>query len=370
MTSSHNDADGGLIDQIYEAAAIPEKWPSVIAGLCALSGSWGGALITVDAAKEMRWLATDAYDPVLRLASHQRMQERNVRPARSLARLHAGWLADLDVLTPEEHQRDPIYNELLRPHGIGWTAGSVVPLPTGEILVFDINRTLNAEPFDRRTLDRLDALRPHLARSALISLSMGLRSEQARVSTLAALGLAAASVDAKGRIVASNPLFDSLHDLFRIGASDRLTLRDPAANELFRFALANSTAPSVASVRSLPIRADGDRPAYIANVVPVRREANDLFRAATAVVTLTPVEAPEVPTRHLLHGLFDLTPAEARVAQTLMQGRTLEESAAHLSISPSTVRSHIKSIFAKTGTNRQSELVRLLLGTTPHLSPR
>ena len=325
--------------------------------------------MTIDSAREMRWVATPAYDPVLKLASDQRMQERNVRPARSLARMHAGWLSDLDVLTPEEHASDPIYNELLRPHGIGWSAGSVILLPTGEMLVFDLNRGLDTSPFERTTLDRLDALRPHMARAALISAQLGLQRERERVNTLAALGIPAASLGRGGRILAANDLLQKRTEVFTTGGGDRFVLRDPAANALLHAALDEVARPAPSGVRSVPIRATEERPAYIANLVPIRREAHDLFPTSTALVTLTPVEAPEVPTRHLLHGLFDLTPAEAKVAQALMEGLTIEDTAARLGIAAATIRTHMKRIFSKTGTSRQAELVLLLLGTTPHLNP-
>lgn len=359
-----------LIDAIYEASVLPIYWPNVIAQLCTLTECWGGALITIDSAREMRWMATPAYEPVLQLASDQRMQERNVRPARSLARMHAGWLSDLDVFTPEEHARDPIYNELLRPHGIGWSAGSVILLPTGEMLVFDLNRALDTAPFERATLNRLDALRPHMARAALISAQLGLQRERERVNTLAALGIPAASLGRGGRILAANDLLQRRTDVFTTGGADRFVLRDPAANALVHAALDEMAGAVPSAVRSVPIRATEDRPAYIANLVPIRREAHDLFPQGTALVTLTPVEAPEVPTRRLLHGLFDLTPAEAKVAQALMEGLTVDEAATRLGLAPATIRTHMKRIFSKTGTSRQAELVLLLLGTTPYLDPR
>jgi len=56
-----------------------------------------------------------------------------------------------------------------------------------------------------------------------------------------------------------------------------------------------------------------------------------------------------------------LTPAEARLAADLADGLTLEESAERSSTQVATARTHLKRIFAKTRTRRQSELVRLLL---------
>jgi len=59
--------------------------------------------------------------------------------------------------------------------------------------------------------------------------------------------------------------------------------------------------------------------------------------------------------------LYSLTPSEARLALLLTTGRSVEESASQLGIALSTARSVLKAIFAKTGTRRQADLVRMLL---------
>jgi DNA-binding CsgD family transcriptional regulator len=57
--------------------------------------------------------------------------------------------------------------------------------------------------------------------------------------------------------------------------------------------------------------------------------------------------------------VFDLSPAEIRVLQHLLAGRTPAEIADDLGLAMPTVRSHLASIYAKTGTSRQSDLIRL-----------
>jgi DNA-binding CsgD family transcriptional regulator len=58
--------------------------------------------------------------------------------------------------------------------------------------------------------------------------------------------------------------------------------------------------------------------------------------------------------------LHDLTDAEAEVAQWLVSGHTPNEIAEAFDRSPHTIRTHLKRIFAKTGTHSQSELVGFL----------
>ena len=67
----------------------------------------------------------------------------------------------------------------------------------------------------------------------------------------------------------------------------------------------------------------------------------------------------------LLCELFSFTPAEARVAGKLALGRSLEEIAVELGISLETVRTHAKRALSKSGTDRQGELISLMLRSVP-----
>jgi DNA-binding CsgD family transcriptional regulator len=67
----------------------------------------------------------------------------------------------------------------------------------------------------------------------------------------------------------------------------------------------------------------------------------------------------------LLRRHFGLTPAEARLALHLVAGETLRSAEVKLSISYETARTCLKSIFKKTGTCRQAELVIVILTALP-----
>jgi CRP-like cAMP-binding protein/DNA-binding CsgD family transcriptional regulator len=92
----------------------------------------------------------------------------------------------------------------------------------------------------------------------------------------------------------------------------------------------------------------------------------DNRRAAAALFISDPdleIPAPQ----ELFRKLFGLTPTEARLSSALLQGKNVMQVARELQIKVNTVRSHLKSIFLKTGANRQSELVRILI-TSPRLA--
>jgi DNA-binding CsgD family transcriptional regulator len=62
---------------------------------------------------------------------------------------------------------------------------------------------------------------------------------------------------------------------------------------------------------------------------------------------------------------FALTPVELRLCRALADGLSLQEYAGKHQVSIQTARSQLKSIFAKTGTHRQSRLLRLIYAAVP-----
>ena len=83
--------------------------------------------------------------------------------------------------------------------------------------------------------------------------------------------------------------------------------------------------------------------------------ARELFNGGFGVLAVTPITAPEPPDTALIQGLFDLTPAEARVAVGIVAGMTIKEMAACHAVGMETVRSQMKSVLSKIGVRRQSE---------------
>jgi DNA-binding CsgD family transcriptional regulator len=59
--------------------------------------------------------------------------------------------------------------------------------------------------------------------------------------------------------------------------------------------------------------------------------------------------------------LYDLTPAELRVLHSIIEVGEVPVIAAAFGISPGTVRTHLHHIFQKTSTERQVDLVRLVV---------
>ncbi len=140
-------------------------------------------------------------------------------------------------------------------------------------------------------------------------------------------------------------------------------LTDAVADALLEEVLARrSLAGGPISVNSIPVAATEEHPPMILHLLPVRGAANDIFSQATSLLVVTPVDRAVVPTAKVLQGLFDLTPAEARVARGIGEAQTVEALALSAGVSVETVRSQLKAVLSKTGLARQQELINLLAG--------
>jgi DNA-binding CsgD family transcriptional regulator len=98
----------------------------------------------------------------------------------------------------------------------------------------------------------------------------------------------------------------------------------------------------------------------VLHLIPVKRSAHDIFGQSFALLLMTPISGERTPSLDLMRSLFDLTPAEARVAQGIAAGKTLEDLAAAGVVSINTVRNQLRRVLEKTGCTRQAELAALL----------
>jgi DNA-binding CsgD family transcriptional regulator len=92
----------------------------------------------------------------------------------------------------------------------------------------------------------------------------------------------------------------------------------------------------------------------------VSRAPPDENPGALAIALVTDPEHSPFPKQSLIQLTLGLSNSEARVALALTNGASLVQAAEHIGVSHETARTHLKNVFAKSNTNRQSELVVLL----------
>lgn len=179
-------------------------------------------------------------------------------------------------------------------------------------------------------------------------------------------------VDATGRCIFANVAAERIlacdNGLRRAGASlggSRLadTMRLQAAIEHVVHA-----GGAAAAVPVVALHRKGDHRPLLVAVVAVERPASDDDAVAAIVHIFDPDQNME-----LLLGpvckLYGLSAGEARLAGLLAGGMVFADAAKTMRVQEQTARSYLKQVFLKTDTNRQAELVWLMLKSAVRTAP-
>jgi DNA-binding CsgD family transcriptional regulator len=350
------------IDSIYEASAVPSLWPSVLEKLARRADAALGSLYIAEPDGSFRWIGTEEATRLFNefMALKPPLEPIRIRKADEL--VHDGFYTDLDFNDPAVFEH-PVYTEFLYPRNYGWHAAARFELPTGESVSIGFERYRDRGVFEPSVIQDLNALRPHLGRAAVMTAQLSLERTRGMTAALDAVGIPAAVLKRGGALFVANEQFQKLVPAVVLDRNQRVAIADTRADALLadaiaRLAVRNASGQS----RSIPVAARDGRPPLIFHVLPVRGAANDIFAKGLALLMVTPVDRSAVPSAEVLRALFDLTPAEARVARGIGQAKTVETVALESGVSRETVRTQLAAVLAKTGMTRQAELVALLGG--------
>jgi DNA-binding CsgD family transcriptional regulator len=361
---------------LYEAALAPELWPQALEGIADIAGADGAALLVQDQVDGTGSAVVARIDPaVLSLQFGYYARRNPVRPGRNralqLSGASANWrtrvLTDEDALPKSELMRSGYYNDFLRPFGIH--SGLMIGLALLETKFATINllRSPRRDRFERPEIDLARRLQPHLIRA----FELGRRlSETQRMSDSLAQSLDASPhgiylVDSDARVLRANRAGEALLQEGR-GLSIRhgvLRTVAPDGTRTLHQLIAGAGGKDAEQRRggAVSLRRPNSRRPLSVIVTPLRSDhVSFLGPAPSALVCAAdPERGGEVPTDRL-RALFNLTDAEAKIAIDLLTGHDSSSIAERKALSVNTVRVHIARIMAKTETNRQAELMRLL----------
>lgn len=246
--------------------------------------------------------------------------------------------------------------------------------PGAERAVLTLVRSSEHGDFDHEEHTLLRRLAPHVAiawRNARRSRSVQSDAKALRAA-LDSLPNAVAIIDRDLRVTSANDLAEELLD-----GRDRVRLHDgklvvgrgteSALAAGIEDVLRDVRSGQAQSTRTVAVARDGDEPLSIV-LTPLgagpKRRASRLL-----AIFANPSRSVQVDPERVaaLHGL---TKVEADLAAALVEGLTVAEFADRRGCAEQTARTHLKRVLEKTRTNRQTDLVRLLLADMAHHQSR
>ena len=273
-----------------------------------------------------------------------------------------------DLYTEEELKTSAAYNEALA-RGHAQNSISVrLEGPRGSRIVWVVNDPIDGESWSSAQLDSIRRLLPHIRQT--VGVQQALAGAGALGASFAQLldttGLGIVHLDGRGRIVAAN---DRARDMLRGGdglfdEDGFLCARRPEDNAELQGLLTRALPPFGAQGAggSMMMKRSSALPPLVLHVNPVGRQETDfhLWPVAALVLVVDPASHIRIDPAGAAAAL-GLTGMESRVAVLLAEGMNVREVAAATGRGESTIRSHVKHMFARHGLSRQAELVRLVL---------
>ncbi|WP_156612515.1 helix-turn-helix transcriptional regulator [Paramagnetospirillum marisnigri] len=274
------------------------------------------------------------------------------------------------VLDEKAWTASPFYREILEPNGVPY---SIVCMDVVDRHYVFSTGTLRGDrdgSFTNEEVRQFESLTPHLIRAVRTQIRLG---QQQSVTddlraTLNALVAAVILVDATGKVWFANHAAESiLAQGDGLGVSQgRLRGGTPGDSGKIEAMVAETVMAARASRLPGGDALTLDRPSGKAPLnllcVPMRADRLEVFPLRpSAMLFVSDPEAERPIPEALIARMYGLTPAEARLCGDLLRGMDLAGHAERHGITANTARTHLKSIFAKTGTGRQAELLRLIL---------
>lgn len=277
------------------------------------------------------------------------------------------WLYCQDLVSDEQAAANPYYRDLLIPYGGRYTACVKLAETETDLILVGFLGKRDSPPFTDEHREYFDRIGKHLAEAADIHWRLRgfARTGAAGAAIIARIHRPIAIVDRNRRITARNEAFDKLvndGNVFR-GGKGLLLCDDAEVDRELAQAMEWLATAGTGDRRARVIKLDPQcAPVFALSVAILVPEETLHAFGDTAQFLVMAHHHPTgpVPDVSLWQAAFNLSPAECKVAAQLFSGKPPKEIAKALNVSPSTVKTHLDSLFAKTKTGRQAELVRVL----------
>lgn len=368
-----------LVHRIYDTVTDSQAWEALYAELAALVGAKTVHLISFD--KQHNALSfSDGFNlPAVSEPGYIRRYHRidpHHRWWRSQPVLK--WLHCHDHFDDEFIRDDRFFQEFLLPAGRRY-ASCCKLVDNEQVTVFlACSRSAEQGPLEAGAMAVLERVTPHLARAVKLQVQRFLFSTDALVGhafvnrwlqpviLTTTDGELLRLNNAAQRLLRSTSMVRTSGSKVILPAPYLQRFLDDCARTEARVRADPNAHADASRYRVMRIDDDGSPIpqhtlyAFYNLIVPGEVSAMFGMRAIAMLIFYHPSSSPPVD-EDLLAAAFDLTPAECRVAHFMAEGMSPKEIAVRVGVQHDTVRKQLQSIYQKTSTNRQPDLIRLLL---------
>src|SRR5262245_30794416 len=367
------DQVSSLLRNIYDGALDAARWANILCEARDFVGGSAAVLYSKDMTRKSANIFYDdgGIDPhYMQLYLDQYVKFDPTSAAEFFVEVGQP-TATADLIPYDEFLQTRHYQEWARPQGLVDHLRVALEKSATSITFFGVFRHQRDGLVDDDMRERMRLIAPHVRRAVLIGSAIERKSAEAAAfaDTLDGIRAGLFLVDACGRMVHANASGRAMLEkrcVLRAGSGKVAAIEADADRELSQVVATAGGGDAAVGVKGIavPLAArDGER--YVAHVLPLtageRRRAGAGYAAVAALfVHKAALDAPSPP--ESIARLYKLTPTELRVLLAIVQIGGVPEVAEALGIGEATVKTHLHRVFAKTGTSRQSDLVKLVAG--------
>ncbi|HXI99910.1 MAG TPA: hypothetical protein VNH44_01730 [Micropepsaceae bacterium] len=359
-----NSKYDALLDQIYDAALEPQRWMDVLDSLNTMMNSHGFALFFQDKSvvRFNHFMGLDATH-VNAYANHYGL----INPwAHAVQRAPQFVSAAHELMKPSDLERTEFYNDWLSPLGLHDAIGIPIRRDDAAIFIASGLRDKKAGHYTAAEKRLAQRIAPHMQRAVQIyeHLYTAQFLRDSLVEGMDSLDIGILLLDGECRVLFANRVADAIlkrgdglsHCQGRLRAAQPNTSEELA--KAVRAAAATGTRRGDDSGSVVVLRRKKGKPMTVL-VCPRRTEVDFGYRNATVMAFVSDPDAnTDIDERHAAR-LYGLSRAEAQLLKALLQGTRLSDYADMAGITLNTAKGYLKQIFHKTGSGRQSDLLRL-----------
>ena len=367
--SSFEDTALKLVGMVYDAALDQHKWPTFLDAFARAVGGNSAMLRSVDPqTHQAGFVASAGYDPAWQKAYCEHFVKLdNLTPA--LYRSPLGKVKSSDqVIDPSVQRKTEYHNDYQLPQDKMHGMAALLAKDGSHMLMFAAAACKRAGAFGEEQIRLMDTLAPHVTRAVQVhrKITGAIVEKKWALGALNQLRMGVILTNGSGMPLFANRAAEQfLSSGQGIGIRQcRLALPKLSETALLYRLIADAVqgAPGTNWGGDMRITLpDGNFLHCMVMPIPLELSARlDVALApGCAAMFLSRPGGLQLPAQRLA-GLYGLTAAEARLASKLVALRTVEQAADELCVTLNTARSHLKSIFSKTGAQSQSELLMLL----------
>jgi DNA-binding CsgD family transcriptional regulator len=359
-----------LIGVLYETALDPSRWREAV-GLCGqYAGGVDAQFLTIDKTNNTPIAAVLAGTEFsLQGGADYANYYITLDPRQnSMQGATVGeWLCCHHTYDQKFFDRNAFCQDFLIYYGCRYVMGAWIDDYEDHHNQLIVLRAVGQQPFEPAEQLAAQRFSGHLQRALRLQRHTQSLHTKAELGARAidALALSMLIVDGKGAILHLNAGAERLLNSRISGLTSKAnclsTAHPPNKNRLKALIAAATGYPAVGGAMFLS--GEETRQVFVTPLPAASAFAQD-WQTPLALVLV--IEAGKnLSTLQLLGKLYDLSPAELRVASALLSGKSPEEYAQQAGVTLNTVRSQLKNLFRKTDTRRQSELVAVLSRVPP-----